>query len=65
MQRKYLNIDNIQQEYLPVSKKNIRAFVKENLPYKIIGGRMFVERSALEAVLSKSDSEVSGTSEKT
>jgi hypothetical protein len=50
-QRKYLTIENIQKEYLPCSKKKIRAFVKKYLPTKIIGGRMYVERSALELLL--------------
>ena len=58
MQRKYLSIDDIQKEYLPVSKKKIRIFVKKYLPTKFIGGRLFVERSALEKLLSDPDREV-------
>ena len=51
--RRYLSIDDIQREYLPIGKKQIRALVKENLPVKMLGGRMYVERSALEEYLKK------------
>lgn len=50
--RKYLNIEDIQKEYLPLSKKKLRAFAKKYLNVKIIGNRMFVEREQLEKVLS-------------
>lgn len=49
--RKFLSIDDIQREYLPVSKKRIRMFVKKYLPAKVIGSRIFVERTALERLL--------------
>ena len=49
--RKYLSIDEIQQEYLPISKKKIRALVKEKLTYTVIGKRMYVDRQALERML--------------
>lgn len=49
--RKFLSIDDIQREYLPVSKKRIRLFVKKYLPAKVIGSRIFVERVALEHLL--------------
>ena len=52
--RKYVSIDDIQREYLPVSKK-IRALVKQYLPVKTIGGRMFVQRETLERLLSDPD----------
>lgn len=51
-ERKYLTISDIQSEYLPISKKKIREFVKEHLHIKLIGGRIYVERVALEALLS-------------
>ena len=51
-ERKYLNISDIQTEYLPISKKKIREFVKEHLYVKMIGGRIYVERAALETLLS-------------
>ena len=54
-ERKYLSIDDIQREYLPISKKRIRMFVRELLPVKRIGGRMYVERSLLDSVLTRYD----------
>lgn len=56
--RKYLNIDNIQKEYLPISKKKIRIFVKLYLPVKQIGGRIYVEREALEDLLSDPERDI-------
>lgn len=53
--RKYLTIDDIQKEYLPVSKKRIRALVKQYLNVKLIGGRIFVERRQLEKLLSSTE----------
>ena len=49
--RKYLSIDDIQKEYLPVSKKKIRSFAKQYLNAKMIGGRLYVERESLEKLL--------------
>ena len=56
-ERKYLTISDIQREYLPISKKKIREFVKEHLYVKLIGGRIYVEREALEALLSSGKSQ--------
>ena len=56
--RKYLSIDDIYKSYLPVSKKKIRVFVKKYLPVKLIGGRMFNERDALERLLSDPDRDI-------
>ena len=53
--RKYLTISDIQKEYLPLGKKKIRELVKQHTPIKIIGGRIYVERSSLEAFLLKGD----------
>lgn len=36
-----------------MSKKKIRCFVKKYLPVKLIGGRIFTEREALESLLRK------------
>ena len=49
--RKYLSIDDIQKEFLPVSKKKIRSFAKKYLNAKMIGGRLYVERESLESLL--------------
>ncbi len=53
--RKYLTITQIQQQYLPLSKKRIRVLVKQYLDAKILGGRIFVERSQLEALLNSTE----------
>lgn len=49
--RRFLSIDDIYRLYLPISKKKIRAMVKQNLKYKTIGGRIYVSREDLEAHL--------------
>lgn len=55
--RKYLTISEIQKEYLPLSNKKIREFVKEHLYVKKIGNRIYVERTALETLLSSGKSQ--------
>ena len=40
LKRKYLTIDEVQQEYLPISKKKIRSLMKENRSVRMISGRM-------------------------
>ena len=52
-----MSIDDIQKEYLPISKKKIRALVKNYLCVKTIGGRMFVDRTELERILGDPDRE--------
>ena len=56
-QRKYLSVNDIQKEYLPVSKKRIRSFVQQYLPVKRIGGRLFIDRAALEHLLADPERE--------
>ena len=56
--RKYLSIDEIQKEYLPISKRKIRVLVKKYLPVKYIGGRIYVERDALDRLLSDPDRDI-------
>ena len=58
VQRKYLNVDDIQKEYLPISKKKIRFFMKKYLQVKTIGGRLFVEREALENLLTDTENKI-------
>lgn len=53
--RKYISIAEIQQEYLPLSKKKIRILVKRYLPTKIVGNRFLVDREQLEALLKSTD----------
>ena len=49
--RKYLTIDDIQKEYLHIGKKRLRMLVKKHLETKVIGNRIFVERTELEQLL--------------
>ena len=44
----YLSITDIQKEYLPISRKKLRIFVKRYLDAKMIGNRIFVSREELE-----------------
>lgn len=53
--RQYITISEIQKEYLPMSKKRIRLLVKQNLPTKMIGNRIFVDRSKLEELLANTE----------
>ena len=57
MVRRYLTVSDIQKEYLPISKKKIRELVKEHLNVRTIGGRIYVERTALEALLTQGKSQ--------
>ena len=59
--RKYLSIDDIQKEYLPISKKRLRIMVKKHLDTKTIGNRLFVEREQLEALLNSDISSITLT----
>ena len=59
--RKYLSIDDIQKEYLPISKKRLRMLVKKPLDTKTIGNRLFVEREQLETLLKSSISTITLT----
>ena len=56
-QRKYISVNDIQKEYLPVSKKRIRSFIQQYLPVKRIGGRLFTDRTAFEELLADPDRE--------
>ena len=47
-----IGIDEIVMYYLPVSKKKARRFVHLYLEPKYIGNRIYVERDALERLLS-------------
>lgn len=55
VKRKYLTVNEVQKEYLPVSKKRIRTFVKKYLNVKMIGNRIFIDREGLEALLGSPD----------
>lgn len=45
---RYVNIDTIQKEYLPLSKKAIRRLVHKNLKVYKVGGRIYVNSLDLE-----------------
>lgn len=46
-----VDISEIVQSYLPVSKRKARKFVSLYLDTKRIGNRIYVERAKLEALL--------------
>lgn len=48
---KWISVAEIQKEYLPISKKAIRRFLKENLDIARTGKKLLVEREQLEAYL--------------
>ena len=60
-ERKYLTIGDIQREYLPIGTKKLRQFVKEHSLTRYIGNRIYVERSALEHLLSQSENKGDST----
>ncbi len=53
--RQYVTISEIQDEYLPISKKKIRILVRKYLPTRMLGNRIFVDREKLEELLAKED----------
>lgn len=48
LKRAYMSVDDIEREFLPMSKKKIREFIVNNLRYTKIGGRIYVPRKELE-----------------
>ena len=52
-ERKYLSVREIQKEYLPLSVKKIREFLKNNTTVTTIGGRMYVLRDELELAINR------------
>lgn len=57
LKRKYIDIEEIVQSYLPMSKKKARKFVQSYLETKKIGNKIYVEREKLEALLANPDRE--------
>lgn len=53
--RQYVTVAEIQEEYLPISKKKIRVLVKKYLPTRMLGNRLFVDRQKLEELLASED----------
>ena len=56
-QSSLVGITEITERYLPISKRLARRFVCTYLDYKLIGNRIFVDRAALEKLLSDPDRE--------
>lgn len=52
-----VDISEIVQSYLPVSKRKARKFVSLYLDTKRIGNRIYVERAKLEALLTNPNRE--------
>ena len=55
LKRQYITISDIQNEYLPISKKKIRVLVKKYLSTRMLGNRIFVDRQKLEELLASED----------
>ena len=53
----WVGISEIQERYLPLSKRRVRKFIALYLEPKRFGHRIFVEREKLEALLSDPDRE--------
>ena len=53
IERRYLSVKEIQKEYLPISVKKIREFLKKNTTVTTIGGRMYVLRDDFEVAINK------------
>lgn len=53
----WVGISEIQEKYLPLSKRRVRKFIALYLEPKRFGHRIFVERAKLAALLSDPDRE--------
>ena len=49
--KRWVDVSEIQKEYLPISKKAIRRLVKDNLDTVRYGRKLLVERKQLEDFL--------------
>ena len=49
----WIDVATIQRDFLPISKKKIRALIKENLDVTYVGTKMLVEKNQLIAFLRK------------
>ena len=57
-QTAWVDISNIVEQYLPISKRKARKFVDMYCSSKkIVGGRIYVERKQLEQLLTDPDRE--------
>ena len=53
----WVDINDLTQYYLPISKRKARKFVALYLTSKRVGNRIYVEREALERLLADKDRE--------
>ena len=47
----WIDVNEIQEKYLPISKKAIRKLLKDNLDVARTGKKLLVERNQLESFL--------------
>lgn len=47
----WIDVNIIQRDFLPISKKKIRAMIKKNLDVTYVGTKMLVEKRQLIAFL--------------
>lgn len=52
-QTEWVSIDYISQHILPLSKRKIRALIRENLDVVVAGNKLLVEKSQLLSFLRK------------
>ena len=57
IKRQYIDINEVVQSYLPMSKKKARKFVIRYLDHKRIGNKIYVDRIKLEELLKREDVE--------
>ena len=57
IKRQYIDINEVIESYLPMSKKKARKFVIRYLDHKRIGNKIYVDRIKLEELLKREDVE--------
>ena len=57
IKRQYIDINEVIESYLPMSKKKARKFVIRYLDHKWIGNKIYVDRIKLEELLKSEDVE--------
>ena len=59
--RKYIDINEMIRDYLPMSRKKARKFVLSYLNTKRIGNKIYVDREELEQILANAQRKLTGT----
>jgi len=57
IKRQYIDINEVIESYLPMSKKKARKFVIRYLDHKRIGNKIYVDRIKMEELLKREDVE--------